>query len=52
LLVELGEAVYVGRTDPDADPTADIDRLVGELEQLDAAQDAGSDDGQQDTEDA
>ena len=57
LLVQLGEAVYTGRTDPDADTTADIDRIVGELEQLDAAQDdaahdAGSDDGQQDTEDS
>jgi hypothetical protein len=48
----LGEAVYTGRTDPDADTTVDIDRLVGELEDLDAAQDAGDDDGQQDTEDA
>jgi hypothetical protein len=67
LLAELGEAVYTGRTDPDADTTADIDRLVGELEELDAAQDdaaqgdaaqddaaqdAGDDDGQQDTEDS
>jgi hypothetical protein len=53
LLVELGDAVYTGRTDGDADTTADIDRLVGELEQLDAAQlDAAQDAGDQDTEDA
>ncbi len=53
LLVELGEAVYTGRTDSDADTTGDVDRLVGELEQLDAAQDdAAQDAGDQDTEDA
>jgi hypothetical protein len=49
LLVELGEAVYTGRTDPDADTTADIDRLVGQLEDLDAAQDdAAQNDAAQD----
>jgi hypothetical protein len=48
LLVELGEAVYTGRTDPDADTTVDVDRLVGQLEDLDAAQnDAAQDDAAQ-----
>ncbi len=43
LLVQLGEAVYAGRTESGNGATAEIDRLVGELEALDAAQ---SDDGE------
>lgn len=37
LLVELGEAVYAGRTGSGGDASAEIDRLVGELEEVDAA---------------
>lgn len=40
LLVELGEAVYTDRTDPDADVAADIDRLVIDLRELDSAAEA------------
>lgn len=53
LLVELGEAVYASRTDPGSDATAEIDRLVGELEKLDAALDEGGEGaGAEDTGDA
>jgi hypothetical protein len=34
LLLELGEAVYSERTDPDVDVAADIDRLVIDLREL------------------
>jgi hypothetical protein len=40
LLVELGEAVYTDRSDPDADVAADIDRLVIDLRELDAEAEA------------
>ena len=36
LLVELGEAVYTDRTDPDADVAAEIDRSVMDLRELDS----------------
>jgi hypothetical protein len=53
LLVQLGEAVYASRTDPGGDATAEIDRLVGDLEELDAALDeAGEDAGDEQAEDA
>jgi hypothetical protein len=37
LLVQLGEAVYASRTESGGDASADIDRLVAELEEVDAA---------------
>ncbi len=53
LLVELGEALYASRTDPGSDTDAEIDRLVAELEKLDAALDDGGEGvGGDDTEDA
>ncbi len=52
LLVQLGEAVYAGRSEPGDDATAEIDRLVGELEALDAAQgDDGEDTGNEEAAD-
>ena len=41
---ELGEAVYADRTDADTDNSADIDRLVSEIEEIDIQAAAGDDD--------
>lgn len=52
LLVQLGEAVYASRTDSGGDATAEIDRLVGELEELDLAlAESGEDSGDKPAED-
>lgn len=53
LLVQLGEAVYASRTESGGDASAEIDRLVVELEEVDAAlAEAGEDAGDESSEDS
>lgn len=49
LLVQLGEAVYAGRTESGGDASAEIDRLVAELEEVDAALAEAGDEGSEDS---